>query len=768
MFDEFGVNKDKPNPNIFEIKANIESKSVMEVSHETPSTFTVSRASMTKSIEYEKMDLGFLFEINFKLFLKEKTNHASVLCINNKHQVIQSKSTALFKEFLEEVISRRWLLIYYFCIRFFFDNILVIYFQIKKPALLSNFITLCVVYELQVFHERVKKTQKYFTDLSSENRVYLKLKEFFGHERFNYQSSDGINPAGSRLSTTLNEIENNAHGRFAARRNSLKARQAIDLESKQYINKDPFVELASRSLGVANKPQTPRNIAELPSSVVGDKVTSSTDKMSTSGVGSLFKGFRTRKILPKAIIGQDEKHRLTQLALDALQLNGATSSAGGTTKSDNGNHSLNGDNRYQQQQSEPTTPKKTASTDPNDSVVVSPSKTLNFQSPIVSPIKPPNGTVATTTTIPSSESTSTSTNGISETEIAKLKSEFPFTWNKAAFDPHVFYNFEFEDLESSARDIFRDRSYAHTFKVRGPTYFIDQQKTDPGPAMMKLMLMELYEVEPKDIDRHDHIASRGLGQERVQVLRNLPGNPFIFVVNFQVAGDPPVSLVSYFAMPPDVYERYPGIDTENCLKLFKEFINMPTTEKDRLSLWGLSEKTAEDNAGLGFEGSDNASSMGGYDNDINSTSSSMHQRPTVSAPTTAGSVWGYNDINWPDGTEPGTYPTADFKNLRFKLVPLITEGPWVVRTAVPAKPVLLGKKLVIRHFRGEGYAETDVQIGSSNVASQITGLCRGYAKNFAADLAIILEPQSEAELPEKLLACVGINKIDVDLRRKLD
>ena len=30
------------------------------------------------------------------------------------------------------------------------------------------------------------------------------------------------------------------------------------------------------------------------------------------------------------------------------------------------------------------------------------------------------------------------------------------------------------DLESAARDIFRDRSYAHTFKVRGPTYFIGE------------------------------------------------------------------------------------------------------------------------------------------------------------------------------------------------------------------------------------------------------------------------------------------------------
>lgn len=58
----------------------------------------------------------------------------------------------------------------------------------------------------------------------------------------------------------------------------------------------------------------------------------------------------------------------------------------------------------------------------------------------------------------------------------------------------------------------------------------------------------------------------------------------------------------------------------------------------------------------------------------------------------------------------GALPLKDFRNKRFKLVPLITDGPWVVRTAVRSQPAILGQKVALRHFRGPGYVETDVQV----------------------------------------------------------
>lgn len=45
---------------------------------------------------------------------------------------------------------------------------------------------------------------------------------------------------------------------------------------------------------------------------------------------------------------------------------------------------------------------------------------------------------------------------------------------------------------------------------------------------------------------------------------------------------------------------------------------------------------------------------------------------------------------------------------RFKLIPSIVEGPFIVKKAVGNKPALLGRKLRQRYFRGPNYVETDV------------------------------------------------------------
>lgn len=149
----------------------------------------------------------------------------------------------------------------------------------------------------------------------------------------------------------------------------------------------------------------------------------------------------------------------------------------------------------------------------------------------------------------------------------------------------------------------------------------------------------------------------------------------------------------------------------------------------------------------------------------------LKERPKAKAEASiAKSSWRMNvprDITWPDPTEPGAFPPDDFRNKRFKLIPVITEGPWVVQAAVRSKPALLGQKVVQRYFRGDNYLETDVHVGSSVIASQIVGLCRGYAKNFVCDVAVVLQGEDTAELPERVLASITLNRIDVDIRRKL-
>merc|ERR1712023_415087 len=83
--------------------------------------------------------------------------------------------------------------------------------------------------------------------------------------------------------------------------------------------------------------------------------------------------------------------------------------------------------------------------------------------------------------------------------------------------------------------------------------------------------------------------------------------------------------------------------------------------------------------------------------------------------------WIPSDITWPDPHNPdiGTFPQSDFRNQRFKLYPVITEGPWVVKTAVRSCPCLLGQKVVQRYFRGDGYFETDTYVASSIIAKKL-------------------------------------------------
>ena len=272
----------------------------------------------------------------------------------------------------------------------------------------------------------------------------------------------------------------------------------------------------------------------------------------------------------------------------------------------------------------------------------------------------------------------------------------------------------------------------------------DNNKEHPGPALCKLMLMELYEVEPQDGDRHDHVCSKGLARKRIEAISSLPGKPFIYAINFQIPGDPPVSMVAYFALPPNVLDRFPGGATEKFLRVFEKFTNVGTDE-ERLASWKA-------------EGVD-----------ITPPRSDNKETSSSSSSGSSGSSWLKvpADIQWPSPHEPGAFPQSDFRNQRFKLIANITDGPWVVKAAVPAKPALLGKKVVARYFGGDNYMETDVHVGSSLMAAQITSLCRGFVKQFGADLAIVIQGEDESELPEKVVGCLHIHKINLDLRRKL-
>ncbi|KAK7380615.1 hypothetical protein VNO78_33130 [Psophocarpus tetragonolobus] len=60
-----------------------------------------------------------------------------------------------------------------------------------------------------------------------------------------------------------------------------------------------------------------------------------------------------------------------------------------------------------------------------------------------------------------------------------------------------------------------------------------------------------------------------------------------------------------------------------------------------------------------------------------------------------------------------------FRNSRFKFIPYVSKGPWIMKQSVGNNACLLGKALDIHYIRGRNYLELDVNIGSSAVARGI-------------------------------------------------
>ncbi|XWS17753.1 hypothetical protein CRYUN_Cryun33cG0094600 [Craigia yunnanensis] len=106
--------------------------------------------------------------------------------------------------------------------------------------------------------------------------------------------------------------------------------------------------------------------------------------------------------------------------------------------------------------------------------------------------------------------------------------------------------------------------------------------------------------------------------------------------------------------------------------------------------------------------------------------------------------------------------TDMFRDARFKLIPSIVEGYWMVKRAVGTKACLLGKAVTCKYFRQDNFLEIDVDIGSSSVARSVIGLVLGYVTSLVVDLAVLIEAKEEAELPEYILGTVRLNRVRLE------
>jgi len=110
--------------------------------------------------------------------------------------------------------------------------------------------------------------------------------------------------------------------------------------------------------------------------------------------------------------------------------------------------------------------------------------------------------------------------------------------------------------------------------------------------------------------------------------------------------------------------------------------------------------------------------------------------------------------------------TDAFRDSRFKFIPRVVKGSYVVKSAVGQTPAILGNKLVCTYHKGDGYFEIDVDVGSSNVAGGVLKIVKGYITALTIDMAFLLEAQAVEELPEVILGSLRFERLSLDMAKK--
>ena len=110
--------------------------------------------------------------------------------------------------------------------------------------------------------------------------------------------------------------------------------------------------------------------------------------------------------------------------------------------------------------------------------------------------------------------------------------------------------------------------------------------------------------------------------------------------------------------------------------------------------------------------------------------------------------------------------SQEHKNTTLKIVPVVVEGPWVVKSVVGGKPAIIGTKLPVNYFYQppEGnkalYLEADLDIVASSAARGILSVTRTYTQVLTIDLGFVVEGKTADELPEQMLVGVRLHGID--------
>jgi hypothetical protein len=109
---------------------------------------------------------------------------------------------------------------------------------------------------------------------------------------------------------------------------------------------------------------------------------------------------------------------------------------------------------------------------------------------------------------------------------------------------------------------------------------------------------------------------------------------------------------------------------------------------------------------------------------------------------------------------------TDVKNKLWKLVPVVVDGPWVVKRVVGGKPAIVGTKLPITYVyqppeKGLAeYLEADLDIVSSAAARNVLAVVRSYTQVLTIDLGYVVQGSTDDELPELMMLGLRLHGLD--------
>lgn len=246
--------------------------------------------------------------------------------------------------------------------------------------------------------------------------------------------------------------------------------------------------------------------------------------------------------------------------------------------------------------------------------------------------------------------------------------------------------------------------------MRGPSYLADGVKvTDAPPPLFELVHMELLDVSthpdhggPQTPSRADHVTqlfhARGADgpYARCRTLASAPP-PFLLVLNFQVPGNPPCSMMAYFALAGPRRRRLEALQARLQRRggdgVGRDVAKTQGGEGLVVDEDG-DEEEGEQGAGAGFSFPPPPQQLAveggeGEEEAAETEAEGIDAREEKALRLLAAFLEG-DDA---------------YRNARFKLIPSVVEGPFLIRMSVGNKPVLLGTKLTQRYWSGPGYLE---------------------------------------------------------------